>query len=186
MTLWEILEKWSLKIGICAMILVVLGTLVEGGSLIQKLLFVIGAPVLGFTAYLNKQKMFTTLQAVVTIGAVLAFFGGVPAILKYVIMAGSALFGVGYLIKTNYSKKDVFWPLGGIGLLSIAFGLATNAMAYPVLFNSLLMAGGILIAIYSAIGFFHLKIKIAAIWLVLNIIFATNPAIIVFSRIFGL
>lgn len=183
MSLLDVLRKRSLIIGIIAMILLVVGTLVEGGSLLQKLLFVIGAPVLGFTAYLNKQKMFITLQIVVTIGAILAFFGNLPSFLRYTIMIGSGIIVVGYLIKTNYFKEDVWWPLGGLGLLSIAVGFATNAVAYPILFNLLLGTGGVLVALYSAIGFFHLKVKIAAIWLVLNVIFSINPLIIVFSQI---
>ena len=183
MTLMDLLRKHSLVIGIIAMILLVIGTIVEGGSLLQKLLFVIGAPVLGFTAYLNKQKMFITLQIIVSIGAILAFFGDIYTILRYTILVGSAIFAIGYLIKINYYKKDLWWPLGGLGLLSIAVGFATNAIAFPILFNSLLAAGGILVAIYSAIGFFHFKVRIAAIWLILNIIFSINPLRIVFSQI---
>ncbi len=183
MSLLKVLTKYSLIIGIIAMVLLVVGTVLEGGSLLQKLLFVIGAPALGFTAYLNKQKMFITLQTVVTIGAILAFFGNLPAILRYVVMVGSGVFGIGYLIKTDYFKEDVWWPLGGLGLLSIAVGFATNTAAYPILFNSLLGAGGVLVALYSAIGFFYFKVRIAAIWLVLNIVFSINPLIIVFSQI---
>ncbi len=36
------LKKYSLAIGIVAMILLVIGTFMEGGSLVQKMLFVIG------------------------------------------------------------------------------------------------------------------------------------------------
>ena len=68
------------------MVLLIIGTLVEGGTLVQKLLFVIGSPILGLTAYLNKQKMFTTLQIIVTIGAILAFFNNISVILNYTVM----------------------------------------------------------------------------------------------------
>jgi hypothetical protein len=179
----NILNKNSLIIGIIAMILLVIGTIVEGGSLLQKLLIVIGAPVLGYSAYLNKQKMFLTLQTVATIGAILAFFNNLPILLRYIIMVGSGIIGIGYLIKTNYLKEDSWWPLGGLGLLSIAVGFATDALSYPILFNSLLGFGGILVAIYSAVGFFHLKVKIAIIWFVLNIMFSITPMIIIFSQI---
>lgn len=182
--LTDSLRKHSLAIGIAAMILLVWGTIFESGSLIQKLLFVIGAPILGFTAHLNKQKMFAVLQAVVTIGAVLAFFDWLPSVLKYAVMLGSGLAGVGHLLKTDYSRDDPWWPLGGLGLLSIAIGFATNPVARPLLFNFLLGAGGLLVALYSAIGFFHLKVRIAAIWLVLNVIFSINPLLFVFSRFF--
>jgi len=175
MALLDALKRFSLPIGITAMILLVIGTFMPGGSLQQKVLFVIGAPTLGLTAYLNKQKMFTVLQAVVTMGAILGFFSTAPAILRYAIMLGSAALGIGYLIKVNYSKEDKWWPIGGLGLLGFAFSFATNAIAYPVMFNLLIIIGGILMAIYSAIGLFKLKVKIAAIWLILNILLIINP-----------
>ncbi len=182
--LTDSLRKHSLAIGMAAMVLLVIGTAVEPGSLLQKIIFVIGAPVLGFTAHLNGQKMFAVLQVVVAIGAVLAFFDWLPSVLKYVIMIGSGLAGVGHLLKINYSKEDLWWPLGGLGLFSIAAGFATSPVASPLLFNFLLGAGGLLVALYSAIGFFHLKVRIAAIWLVLNVIFSVNPLLFVLSRIF--
>lgn len=178
------LRKHSLAIGMAAMVFLVIGTAVEPGSLLQKIIFVIGAPVLGFTAHLNGQKMFAVLQVVVAIGAVLAFFDWLPPVLKYAIMIGSGLAGVGHLLKINYSKEDMWWPLGGLGFLSIAAGFATSPVASPLLFNFLLGAGGLLVALYSAIGFFHLKVRIAAIWLVLNVIFSINPLLFVLSRIF--
>ena len=158
MSLANSLKKHSLAIGTGAMILIIMGTVVEGGSLLQKLLFVIGALILGFVAYLDKQKMLLTLEIIVIIGVV-------------------------YLIRIKFSKEDVWWPIGGAGLLFLAVGLATDAVSSPILFNSLLGIGGILIAIYSAIGFFYLRVKIAIIWLILNLIFVINPLIIVFSRI---
>lgn len=175
MLLRDILKKFSLPIGIAAMILLVIGTFMPGGSLQQKVLFVIGAPTLGLTAHLSKQKMFTVLQAVVTMGALLGFFSTAPAILRYAIMLGSAALGLGYLVRANYSKEDWWWPIGGLGLLGFAFSFATNAIAYPTIFNLLIIFGGALMAIYSAIGFFKLKVKIAAIWLILNILLTINP-----------
>ncbi len=180
----DALQKYSLAIGIIAMSLSVAGTIVESGSLIQKSLFLIAATGLGFTAYWNKQKMFVTLQVVVIIGAALAFFDWLPPVLKYAMMIGSGLVGIGHLLKTDYSKEDKWWPLGGLGLLGIAIGFATNPVSSPLLFNLLLGSGGLLVALYSAIGFFHLKVRIAAIWLVLNVIFSINPLLFVFSRIF--
>jgi hypothetical protein len=183
MELLNPLRKYSLTIGIIAMVLLVAGTFVEGGSLLQKLFFLFGAPALAFTAFLNKQKMFMMIHIIVTIGSVLAFFTDIPYILRYSVLIGSGLLGIGYLVKIRYSKEDSWWPLGGLGLLSIAVGFATNAAAYPILFNFLLAFGGILVAAYSAVGFFRLKIRIAAIWLVLNMIFSVSPVIFVLSSL---
>jgi hypothetical protein len=183
MKIMDFLRKGSLVIGIVAMVLLVTGTLIEGGSLLQKILFLFGAPMLAFTAYLNKQRMFMIIQIIVTIGSILAFFTNLPDFLRYSIMVGGGFFGIGYLIKIKYSKEDIWWPLGGLGLLSIAVGFATNAVAHQLLFNSLLAIGGILVAIYSAIGFFHLKVRIAFIWLVLNVIFSISPLLIILSHL---
>ena len=180
MSLVSRLKKHSLTISIGAMILIILGTLVEGGSLFQKLLFVIGAPFLGFAAYLNKQKMFTSLQIVVTIGAILAFCSFLLPLSKYIILVGAGIISIGYLVKTKFSREDPFWTIGGTGLLGLAFGLATDAVCFPILFNSLLVIGGVLIAVYSAIGFFWLKVKISLIFLILNVIFIINPLRIIF------
>lgn len=178
----SLFKKYSFHISIIAMILLVIGTFIQGG-MAQKILFVVGAPILAFTAYLNGQKTLMTLQTVITLGAILAFFKNLPPIVRYSIMVGSSVAGIAYLIKINYYEKDKWWPMAGLGLIGIALGFATNAAAYPVLFNSLIGIGGILVAVYSAIGFFVLEDKIAVIWLILNIIFSINPMRIVISSL---
>ena len=171
----KFIGKWPLVVGIIAMLLLVTGTLSEGGSTIQKILFVIGAPALGITAFMDKQKMFTALQTVATIGAVLAFFPEFPETLKYAVLLGAGIIGIFYLLKTRYYKEDRFGWLGSVGLLSIAAGFATNAVTYPVLFSVFLGAGGLIVALYSALNFYHYRVKIALIWIVLNILFSINP-----------
>lgn len=171
----RVIEKWPLIIGIIAMVLLVIATLLEGGSDTQKILFLIGVPTLGITAYMDKQKMFTVLQSVVTIGAILAFFPTVSEEIKYVILLGGALLGIVYLFKLKYYKEDKFGWIGTVGLLSIAAGLATNAILHPIWFNFFLGAGGSIVAVYSTLNFFRYKVKIALIWIVLNVLFAINP-----------
>lgn len=183
MALFDVLKKHSLIIGMAAMVLLVVGTFSEGGSLLQKVLFVIGTPVLGIPAYFNKQKMFMTLQTIASIGAVLGFFPYVFYLIKYLIMLGVAVIGIGYLIKIKYYKADKWWLIGCIGLLCFAYAFATNPVTNPILFNSLIVIGAILVAIYSAIGFFLEKVKIAVIWLILNLLMCINPLIIIFSQI---
>ena len=169
----------SIELGIVSMVLLVFGTLAPAGSLTQKLLFLVPAPILGYTAYVAGQRMFTALQAVVTVGAVLAFFEGIPSLMRYGLLVGCGLIGVVYLIRTDYIKVDKWWPIGGIGIVILSFGYSTSALAHPVLFSGLLAVGGILVAIYSAIGYFHFKVKVAIIWLALNIMFVINPILMV-------
>jgi hypothetical protein len=167
-------KKLVLLIGIIAMILLIVGTFVSGGSLLQKVLFVIGASVLGVVAHLNKQRMFTVLQAVATIGTILAFisFG---TELKYMIMIASAIIGAGYLAKMGNYSEDKWSILGSLGLILFAIGLATNPLQLPTVWSLAFILGGILVATYSAIGFFKNKVKIAAIWLILNLLLTINP-----------
>jgi hypothetical protein len=171
----KLFEKWPLFIGFIAMVLLVAGTISEDGSTIQKILFVIGAPTLGITSFMDKQKMFTALQSVATIGAVLVFFPELPESARYIILLGAGIIGIYYLLKSEYYKEDKFGWLGSIGLLSIAAGFATDAATHLILFSTLLGAGGLIVALYSALNLFHYRVRIAIIWIILNILFSINP-----------
>ncbi len=173
-----------LFIGIIAMVGLVIGTFLEGGSLIQKAIFLIGAVILTSVAYANKQKMFMIIEMVVSLSSLLALWN-VTAHAKYLIFIGASFLGVGYLIKIKLSKENGWWPIGALGLLLLAAGFATSAVNYPILFNSFLGFGGIIVAIYSAIELFLFKTRIASIWLILNVFFALNPMLIVFHKLFG-
>lgn len=173
-------KYWPILIGIIAMLFLVYGTLSESGSQIQKILFVVGAPMLGLTAYFSKQKMFTILQLVATLGAVLAFFPGLSAEFKYLLMGAAAIFGLIYLERAKCFENSKLELIGALGLISIAVGFATDSLTSPFLFGIFLGLGGILVALYSAIQFFNYKIKIALIWLVLNILFSINPLLLIF------
>jgi hypothetical protein len=163
--------------GLTAMTLLIVGTFIEGGSLLQKILFAIGASVLGLVAYFNKQRMLTILQAVATIGAILAFTSLLPAF-KYGLMLGSAVVGVIYLVKKHNYKEDPWSTIASLGLILFAVGLATNPLQSPIVWSLAFIFGGILVAVYSAIGFFKNKIKIAAIWLILNLLLTINPTLL--------
>jgi len=176
------LEKGNdmlLYIGVAAMLALIVGVLSEGGSLFQKILFVSATPVLGVLAYVNKQKMLLSMQTVLTISALLAFFSDIPDQIRYLLLIGIAVLSVGYLFRCEYYGKDPWGLIGSAGLLLIAAGYVTNATLYPLLFNSLLGFGGLLFAIYSGIEFWHYKIRIASLWFILNVIFAIKPLWIV-------
>lgn len=164
------------------MILAVIGVFCEGGSLLQKVLFLVGGAILLFTALMNRQKMLITLQFVIVIGAILGFFSLIPTEWKYLIMLLPTIFGVGYLFKIGYFKKDPFGLIGSAGLFCIALGFAVSAVESPVLFNILLGGGGILVAVYSGIEFFHYKVRISLLWVILNVVFAINPLIFLISN----
>ncbi len=157
------------------MIMLIIASVSESGSLFQKILFAIAAPVLGIVAYINKQKMLLSLQIVLTIASFSAFFGDIQDSFRYVLLVGAAVVCVGYLIKIRYYQKDPWGIVGSIGLLMIATAFATNAIAHLFWFNLLLGIGGLLVALYSGVQFFYYKIQIAIVWCILNIIFAITP-----------
>jgi hypothetical protein len=169
------LENLVLSFGIVAMIALVVATFLEGGSLVQKIIFLVGALVLFYTAYFNKQQMFVALQAVIIVGTILGFFPALASLNKYIIMGIITVISVANLIRMKHYRKDPWGVVGSLGLLSLALGFATDAVAFSTLFYSFLATGGILVAIYSAIGFFYYKIRITMIWLILNVVFAINP-----------
>ena len=174
-------KNWTLIVGVAAMALLVWGTFAEGGSLTQKVLFVIGAPVLGVTAFFNKQKMFTVLQLVASVGAVLGFFTETPSLVRYSIMLGVAVISFGYLLKAKYYSTDKWGIIGTIGLICFACAFATDAAAEALIFNSLMITGGVLVAFYSSTSFFIQKVRIAAIWVILNLLLIINPLVFILS-----
>ena len=157
------------------MVLSVIGTFVEGGSILQKVLFLIGASFLITTAFYNKQKMFVALQAVILVGAVLGFFPAVHTGVKFWLMASSAVVAVAYLVSGKYFKTDPWGIAGSLGLFCIALGFAMNAEQSPSLFYALLLGGGLFVALYSGVQFFYYRVRISMLWLILNVVFAINP-----------
>ncbi len=162
-------------LGIAAGLLLVAGTFSAAGSLLQKALFAIGAPLLGITAYVDKQKMFTALQAVATVGAWIAFFPPVPETARYAALAAAAMLAIAYLVRGGYYSSDRFGWLGSIGLLCFAAGFATSPISHTFAFDLLFIAGGTTLAAYSMLDFIIYKVKIALIWVVLNALLVVNP-----------
>jgi hypothetical protein len=171
----EFFHRHSVELGVASMALLVLGTLAPAGSVEQRLLFLLPAPVLGYTAHVAGQRMFKVLQAVVSVGALLAFFDGLSPALRYGLLVGCALAGVWYLVRSGYSRVDRWWPLGGAGIVLLSFGYSTDASAWPLAFNLLLASGGLLVAAYSAVSYLHLRVRVAFIWLALNVLFVLRP-----------
>jgi hypothetical protein len=168
-------------VGIGAMILLVAASTLEGGTPLQKWLFLVPPPVLFAVAYLNEEAMLASLEVVVQIGAILAFFPSLSPSVRFTFLGGSALLAVGYLIRIDYLAEDRYWPVGGTGLVILATGISISG-TQPVVFNSLLVLGSILLGVYSLLGFFALGVRIQAIWVVLNVAFGVAPGL----RLLGL
>jgi hypothetical protein len=176
-------KKHETIIGIIAMSMLVAGTFADPGSSTQKMLFLIPGPMLAYTAYVARQKMLLSLQAVLTVGVLLSFYPQMPASINYLVL-GTGLIVIGYLAETHYIKQDKYWPLAALGILLLAFGYSTNANKEPLIFNALLASGSFSVAIYSYIGYHKLKTKVSGIWLILNLLFMVNPTATVITKIF--
>jgi hypothetical protein len=157
------------------MVLLVGGTLVDAGTLLQKVLFLVGAAGLGLTAHVNGEEMLTTLQAIISLGGVLAFVPALPLWSKVIVLGGAASFGIGRLIRIDYLEEDRWWPIGGTGLLLIAFAFAISG-TLPLVFNLLLATATTLVLVYNLVSFFVVGVRLQAIWIVLNTLFMLNPA----------
>lgn len=167
-------KRWATWLGLVAMMLLVVGAFLPGGSLTQKILFIVGAPTLGVTAVVNRQPMFSALQGVVTLGAILVFFPALPVEPRYILMLGGAVLAVCWLGDSGYYRHDRSGWVGTVGLTLIAIGLATPAAQYPLLFFVALGFGGLLVALYSGFSIAG-GFRLGWIWLILNLLFAANP-----------
>ncbi len=166
---------WPLLVGIGGMLLLVRGTFLPPGSLIQQLLFLIGGFTMGVTAYVNDEQMLTTLQTVITLGALLTLLDWFSVRSKLVILGGAATVGIGWLMHIDYLAEDRWWPIGGSGLFLLAVAFAISG-ANPLALNGFLTAGTALVLCYSLISFFIAKVSVQAIWIVLNTVFILKPA----------
>ncbi len=174
----------SFFIGLIGMILLVVGTFLTPGELLQKILFFSGTFLMTITAFTDRHKMYSTLEVVIIIGTVLAFFSGIGTELRYWIMGVPAVLAVIYLIKVKYFQKDTWGILASIALLCVALGFATDPGDLPILFHGLLAAGAVMLTIYSLIQFFYYKVRIALLFMILNAVFSINPLIELWKLVF--
>lgn len=183
-TLIQKTQKYSLLISIIWLCCTITGiTLTQTGSLEQKTLFLSWAFLLWIWALLSKQQMFSAMQMVATVWAVLWFFTEISNLRIYICMWIVTLWTISYIIIKGYHKTDKFSFIWIISLSLLALWFATNPWEFPLLFNIFLATWGFLITLYSALEYFSTKTKIAIIFFVLNILFIIKPIIFIFKNI---
>jgi len=171
------LKKNSLYVSILGLCCQITGILLPAWSIEQKIVFFFGTSILGLWAMLVKQHMFSSMQIVAFLGVIVWFFPDLPLLAVITLVSGALIFALWYLYKTNYYKHDKFAILWIVSLFSLALWFATNPLDYPILFNTFFLGGWAIIAVYSALEFFLLKIKVASIFMILNILFIIKPLI---------
>jgi len=162
--------------GVTGMVLLVIGSTLEEGTFLQRALFLIAPVILLAVAYYNREMMLTTLQVVILLGAVMAFVPALGLPTRMVVLMGAAVLSVAYLVRVDYLGKDRFWPIGGAGLLLLAAGFTVSEL-HLLAFNVLLVSGSVLMGVYATLGLVVLRIRIMAIWIVLNVAFAITPGL---------
>ncbi len=173
-----------LYVGITAMALLLVGVFSEPASLLQRLLFLIGALMLTMTAYMNRQWTLFVLQIVISMGSLFAFTG-FEDMVRYAVLLGASLAGIIYLRLAKRYDAGLWGMVSSAGLFLVAAGFATDANSHPLFFGLFLGLGSLLVALYSFVDYFCNKDSAAAIWLVLNIVFAINPILMVVSALKG-
>jgi hypothetical protein len=176
------MNKWPLLVGIVAMLGLVLGTFMQPGASLQKWTFLAGSTILGFIAYVNDEKLLTTLQAVVAFGGGLAFVPDLAVWLKVMLLGGAGILGTGWLLYMGHVAGDRWWPLGVTGLVLSGFALAISGTD-PFVFNLLLACGANLLLLYNLLSFLVDRVQIQIIWVGLNGAFMIKPTLNVISMV---
>lgn len=166
----------SEAVGVAAMLLLVGGSTLPEGLLLQKLLFLVAPVVLLAVAHVNDERMLEALEVVILAGSAMAFLPWLGLPVRLAVLGGLAALSVGYLVRIDYREQDRFWPIGGLGLVLLAAGFAVSD-ANLLAFNALLSVGSLVAGIYATLAFLVLGIRIQAIWIVLNVAFAITPGL---------
>jgi membrane-associated HD superfamily phosphohydrolase len=120
-------------VAIVAMIVLVFAvSFLNFGSLLQKILLLVGAFVLFLVAKFGNQKVLQSVELIVTIGAILAFFDLAP-LYALVIMLVAAIVLVVYLFSIEHYKKEPIGAIGSVGFILLAIGLSFNTGSNPLI-----------------------------------------------------
>ncbi len=150
----------NLAIGILGMLVASYGNLVHQLDT-QKWCYLIGAILLFFSSFLEKQKFFIALQIIIGAGAAIAF-SSYPPLYKAAVPISLSIVAIIYFIITKQLKD----PLTAFGCIGIALLAAGYAITNPIIF----FLGAFVLMIYSY-GSFRRGIGIALLWAILNALF---------------
>ncbi len=171
----SLFSRYSLPISIIGLTCQIAGVTSVAWSLSQQVFFLFWVSLLGFGALGAKQSMFVAMQIVAFVGVVLWFFATVPLWALYGLMSIALLFALFYIYKQKTYQHDRYYVLGILWLFLLALGFATNPLGQPFLFHIYLALWWMTIALYSFLEVVFLQIRIAWIFLLLNIVFVINP-----------
>lgn len=136
----------------------------------QSICFASGGCFLLFSSYLSRQWLYFTLQIVVIIGALSNLFT-LPFMVKAALPVALAMIILIYFYFKEMLKNATNF-IGAIGVMILACG-------YAILHPMIYFVGGVVLSIYSGLNVLQ-GVKVAWIWLILNVVFSVLAGIEIF------
>ncbi len=175
----NVLGNLFFLLGIAGMVVLIIALVMfKPNTFDQKALFVIGAVILFATAVYNRNVMLALLEILVTVAILTSFVES----LQLVYRLGSLLFLsavlISYLVYTHHFQKEKIAILASISLVLLAIGYSFDVSGYVYVFGAFAGLGSALFSIYSGVSLFVYKVRVQAIWMVLNIIFSVSAMLI--------
>ena len=180
---FDTIQSKSFVAGKAAMVLLVIATFMPGGSLSQKVSYLVGASVLLGVAIINNLILYKALQSMIVAGSILSFLP-ISIFFRSLLLGCVGVLALIYLIIMKIHKRERWWPIGAAGLVLISIGFM-NVGEYALLVNSCIALGGILLTVYAGLDYFIGKVRASLIWFILNAVFAFNPARLVIMHFLG-
>lgn len=161
----------NLSIGIIGMLLATYANLLHQMPLLQKSFYFMGAVLMLVSSTLEKQRFFMVLQLVI-VGSTAIAFAPLAPVIKTSFSIVCSVIAILYFITTGQCK-DKLTTFGCLGIAILAIGYAvTNPIIY--------LFGSIALFIYSLLSY-QRGIKIAIVWVIMNIVFSITAAIAVWE-----
>lgn len=169
--------------GIIGMLIAIFGVLfMQSGSLTQRMVFSLAVIILLIVAIDSKQKVLEAAEIVVFIGIVLALLT-VNETITIILIAVSVIILVTYLFWVGYYRAEPIGLIGTAGFILLALGYAVNTGDAKLLNSFAFGFGGIVAALYSLLALLFYKVRVQAIWFILNLAFAVGPLFFFFTNI---
>lgn len=162
-------HKFSLIFASLGLLISSYGVLLSSSDM-QKKLFFVGAVFLISSSIVERHRLYIWLQAVVIVGTLSAFLP-IQNRMKFLFPVSA---GVLYLVvNRKFLLKRNSELLGAVGVILLSTGFA---ISHPAVY----LSGALVISAYS-FGEFRRGVKIALLWLILNLIFAASSIYALFN-----
>ena len=152
------------------------------GTLTQKTLFFLGGALLLLAAAESRQNTLIAIETVALAGVLLSFFLLSFSVTMLAMLVVIAVM-LAYFVYIGHYKKHGIEFLGTAGFILLALGYAFNSGDFTLLTSFFFAFGALVIVVYSLFMWRVYKIRLQAIWFVLNLVFMISPLLLFLSLI---